>query len=71
MNESKIDPVFRCDSCQALVLLKTIHKIGCCQACGNKRVRNVTIFNEDEHAQMKAWGLDDFLAEFEGVADEQ
>lgn len=62
-----LDPVFRCDSCHTLVRLETLHKLGTCSKCGNKRVRNVTIFNDEEKAQMLKWGFNDFVAEFEEV----
>ena len=63
------DPVLRCDSCQTLVRRVTLHKLGSCPKCGNKRVRNVTIFNEDEKIQMIKWGFDEFVDEFEAVDD--
>ena len=70
-DQSKLlDPVFRCDSCQRLVLLKTIHNSGCCPKCGNKRMREVSRLTQDEHMQLEAWGYSDFLAKFEGVSDE-
>ena len=65
-----LDPVYRCDSCQRLLRLETIHKTGCCSKCGNKRVRNVTVLNEEEIQQLKDWGLESFAAEFKGVEDE-
>ena len=67
--EEKIEPVFRCDSCQELLLYTEIKKLGSCSKCGNKRMRNVTIFNEKEKVQMEAWGLSDFLSQFEEVTD--
>lgn len=67
---SELDPVFRCDSCNRLVLLKMIHKIGCCNHCGNKRMKDISVFDDSEAAQMKQWGLDDFLKEFEPVKEE-
>ena len=63
------DPVLRCDSCQKLVKRADLHKFGCCPACGNKRVRNLTIFNDVERAQMIDWGFQDFVSEYEAVAD--
>ena len=63
------DPVLRCDSCQALMKRETLHKLGCCSKCGNKRMRNVTIFNSDEKDQMELWGFQDFVNEFEVVTD--
>jgi DNA-directed RNA polymerase subunit RPC12/RpoP len=65
----ELDPVFRCDSCHRLVLLTSIHKIGTCPRCGNKRVRNVTVFDDQERAQMVNWGLVDFVNQFSEVAD--
>ena len=67
--ELGVDPVLRCDSCQALVKRTTLHKHGSCIKCGNRRIRNVTVFNEDEKKQMEEWGFHEFVAEF-GVADE-
>jgi len=64
------DPVLRCDSCHILVRRTTLHKLGSCDSCGNRRMRNVTIFNEDEKAQMEGWGFADFVAEFVEVDDE-
>ena len=64
-----LDPVFRCHSCQKLVKLETLHKLGVCPHCGNKRVIDLKIFNEDEAAQIKEWGYEDFLKEFEGVEE--
>lgn len=63
-----LDPIYRCDSCQTLVSLDDLHKHGSCTKCGNRRVRNVTIFNDEEKAQMEALGFHDFLAQFEEVA---
>lgn len=59
------DPVLRCDSCQKLVKRTTLHKLGCCPDCGNKRVRNLTVFNHTEKAQMEKWGFQDFVDEYE------
>ena len=64
-----IDPVFRCDSCHVLVLLKTLHKVGSCPKCGNKRMRNVTVFSDEEKKQMETWNLQEFLSDFSEVAD--
>ena len=64
------DPVLRCDSCQALVRRSTLHKLGSCNKCGNRRVRNLSVFNEKEEQQIKDWGFVEFLKEFEVVADE-
>lgn len=64
-----LDPVLRCDSCQALVRRATIHKLGACGVCGNRRMRNLSVFSEEEKKQMEGWGLHDFVAEF-GVIHE-
>jgi hypothetical protein len=60
-------PVIRCDSCHALVRRSTIHAVGACDKCGNRRMRNLTVFNEEEKKQMEAWGLHEFVAEFGAV----
>lgn len=64
------DPVLRCDSCNVLVRRKTIHKIGCCDKCGNKRFKDLATFDETERDQMIVWGLDAFVEEFQEVPDE-
>ncbi len=64
------DPVLRCDSCSALVRRTTLHKLGSCDKCGNKRIRAVDVFSEDEAVQIKDWGFDDFLSEFQEIDDE-
>ena len=48
----------------------TLHKVGACSKCGNKRMRNLTVMNEIENAQIKEWGFVDFANEYEVVADE-
>lgn len=68
--EAFTDPVVRCDSCTKLVKAGLLKKLGACPNCGNKRVRNVTIFNEEEKEQLTEWGFHDFLKEFEGVEDD-
>lgn len=65
--KSGIDPVLRCDSCNKLVTHEMLKKIGSCDKCGNKRVRNVTVFNDEEKAQIEQWGFHEFLNEFESV----
>lgn len=66
--EETVDPVLRCDSCQKLLLTKELTKLGVCDKCGNRRVRNLTIFNLEEKKQMEDWGLAEFLKKFEEVA---
>lgn len=64
------DPVVRCMSCSQLILMGTVTKMGCCPKCGNKRVTNVRTLTEEEMGNLKEkGGLEDFLAEFEGVDD--
>ena len=64
------DPVLRCYRCNELLLRKEIHQLGQCPKCGSKRVSNVTIFNDKELEQMKAWNIDpEFLKVFEEVTD--
>lgn len=52
------DPVVRCDGCHKLAKIETIKAVGCCPECGNKRVRNVLVFNSSELEQLKAWNID-------------
>lgn len=65
--EENIDPVFRCDSCSELVKLDTLHKLGACSKCGNRRVRSLTVMSADEKRLIESWGFDDFLASFEAI----
>lgn len=65
--ERAVDPVLRCDSCNSLVKLTTLHKLGCCPDCGNKRVRSLNIFDETERDKIKEWGYEDFLKEWEAI----
>ena len=69
-DDSFTDPVLRCDSCQKLVKRTTLHKFGSCNKCGNKRVRNLTVFNDEEKSQMEEWGFHEFVSEYGAVADE-
>ncbi len=68
-DDGELDPVLRCDSCNKIIQLDRINKLGCCEYCGNKRVRALTIFNKEEYDQIKAWGFDDFLKKWEVVDD--
>lgn len=62
------DPIVRCDSCQAIVYRKHLHKLGCCPECGNRRVRNVLTLKPKEMKRLKKDGVDpEFLSLFEGV----
>jgi len=64
------DPVLRCDSCTKLVKRTTLHNLGCCGLCGNKRIRALDVFNEDERDQIIEWGHESFLAAFEVAPNE-
>lgn len=64
------DPVVRCDSCQALVRRTTLRKLGSCNKCGNKRMRSIDVFDDKEEAQLKEWGFNEFLSEFQVIPDE-
>tara|TARA_R110000751_G_scaffold208951_7_gene312827 strand:- start:993 stop:1196 length:204 start_codon:yes stop_codon:yes gene_type:complete len=59
--------VFRCDSCSILVRRETLTTLAACPKCGNRRVRNIQVFGEDERKQLEDWGFHDFIAEFEAV----
>lgn len=64
------DPVVRCDSCQALVLVEEIKVLGSCTSCGNRRVRNVQVMKPDEMADLRHRGVDEgFLVLFEEVSN--
>jgi hypothetical protein len=66
------DPVVRCDSCQKILFMADIRKVGMCKHCGNRKVRNVRVFNDVELALMMENSVDpSFLALFEeaGVSD--
>jgi predicted RNA-binding Zn-ribbon protein involved in translation (DUF1610 family) len=60
-----LDPLLRCDSCQAIVKLDTLHQLGVCPKCGNKRIRSVTILSVEERRKVADWGYEEFLTEFE------
>ena len=60
-----VDPVLRCDSCNKLIRVATLHQLGCCDSCGNKRVKDVHVFDDSEREQIKEWGFDEFLKDFE------
>jgi hypothetical protein len=55
-----------------LLLRTTIHELGCCSKCGNKRIKNVRILQIDEMARLKEWNVDpEFIALFEQVENPQ
>lgn len=60
-----MDPVLRCDSCQEIVKLDTLHSLGMCPKCGNKRMRSVTVLSVKEKQKVAEWGYEEFLTEFE------
>jgi hypothetical protein len=63
------DPVVRCDSCAKIILTTQLKSLGSC-TCGNRKVRNLLVFNDAERAQMEGWGVDpDFLAMFDEHKD--
>lgn len=68
------DPVVRCDSCQTLLLVSELHKIGQCSRCSNTRVRNLRgILTEPDCRTLLEWKAEgkiaaDFVALF--VAEE-
>jgi len=53
------DPVVRCDSCSKINLTQKFRDLGCCPNCGNRKIRNLLVFNSEELAQMKEWGVDE------------
>jgi len=68
--EAFSDPVLRCDSCTRLVKATQLRKVGACPLCGNKRMRNVTVFDDAERKQLLSWDMRSFVAEFEPQPDE-
>jgi len=66
--QETVDPVLRCDSCQAIVRTKeTVNKIGCCYNCGNRRFRSIALLRPEECQQITDWGYGDFLKKFPEV----
>ncbi len=49
------DPLVRCDKCQELLFVNQIKRLGGCTRCGNTRVGNVRVLNEDEMTKANAW----------------
>jgi predicted RNA-binding Zn-ribbon protein involved in translation (DUF1610 family) len=65
-----MDPVVRCDSCQALCMVGALRKHGMCPQCGNARVRKVRTISDVEIADMRGKGVDpDWIALFEPMED--
>ena len=75
-----LDPILRCDDCSNLVHREFITKRGCCNHCGNRRLKNVQLLQEEEYRKIEAhtydfglkkWEVDsEFLKLFEGMEDE-
>lgn len=57
----------RCDGCKGLVRIVSLHKIGCCDKCGNKRVKALDTINSSELNKLKEWGLTVFASAFEDL----
>lgn len=65
-NEGFDEPILRCDSCNKIVVMRTIRDLGLCNHCGNKRFRSVDVISELELMQIeKLDGADAFLELFE------
>lgn len=65
------DPVLRCDSCAKLVFMEDIRILGMCP-CGNRKVRNLQTFTNEELEVMQKRNVDpEFIALFQdsGVAN--
>lgn len=63
------DPVLRCDSCSTIVFAEDLKEHGLCKKCGNRKVRNLQTFDEDELKIMQDRGIDPvFLKQFEETA---
>ena len=69
MSDTAVDEVLRCDSCQALQKLESIHRLGVCSKCGNKRFRSLTVLSEQERNQLTRWGKIEFVKLFEPVEE--
>jgi hypothetical protein len=50
-----MEPVLRCDGCQALVLRTALKRIGMCPECSNTRMRNVRTMSPREQQQAQQW----------------
>ena len=49
------EPVVICDKCGKVILVSDLHKNGMCGNCGNTRVRNVMVLNDENMATVKKW----------------
>jgi len=64
------DPVVRCDSCNKIIRTETLRKLGMCE-CGNRKIRNLQTYTQDEGKKMAEWGIDPkFLELFQAVGNE-
>lgn len=52
------DPVVRCDKCHKILKTDDIKNLGMCLHCGHRKVKKVSIFNEDELITIKSWDID-------------
>ncbi len=50
-----VDPLVRCDSCAKIITNESISTIGMCEHCGNRRIRNLQNFTEEEIGYWKDW----------------
>lgn len=49
------EPILKCESCNKVVLLTDLRKIGMCPFCGNTRVRNIRTMTEEDMTTVKRW----------------
>ena len=60
------DPVVRCDSCNNLVFVDKLKKLGVCPHCGNRKVREVRHLSQSEIDVLKGSDIDpDFISLFQ------
>lgn len=50
-----LEPVVICDSCTELQLTADLRTHGMCVKCGNTRVRNVRVLDEEGMAKARQW----------------
>jgi predicted RNA-binding Zn-ribbon protein involved in translation (DUF1610 family) len=59
------DPAIRCYTCNKVVLMENVYKIGRCPHCGNRKWSRLVSVNDEEKAWLSGKGVDpDFLALF-------
>ncbi|MDI6741627.1 MAG: hypothetical protein QMD11_02715 [Smithella sp.] len=49
------EPVLKCESCNKVVLLAVLKKIGMCPLCGNTKVRNVRTMTDEDQVTVERW----------------